>query len=311
MLCNSIGPRYGNDERAFISDCPQVAKYIQDIYTTCPVEDKTDRCKYLNYYINYIVKNNSNKNYSVEELIKAYGRLANKLNMCNDSIKVIEESVFKNIEELSNIYYEFNKYINTINTYQTNDCPDLPQSVQLYLNKENTCEGDKNIFCAAVDKFKNYYLSKIKQAKCKNVKYNLESFLSLDNTEIVNNEEEGRQARAKVVEHVTGDRGTEVTATSIHSELDVGDNHDEPSNHNASNPVRTITYTSLGLVLPLATLYRLTPLGSWVNTKILGKNKLMDNMKRNHYELLLNDVRNGEMSLNDTTYSISYNSAAK
>ncbi|KMZ89643.1 hypothetical protein PVMG_05928 [Plasmodium vivax Mauritania I] len=236
MLCNSIGPRYGNDERAFISDCPQVAKYIQDIYTTCPVEDKTDRCKYLNYYINYIVKNNSNKNYSVEELIKAYGRLANKLNMCNDSIKVIEESVFKNIEELSNIYYEFNKYINTINTYQTNDCPDLPQSVQLYLNKENTCEGDKNIFCAAVDKFKNYYLSKIKQAKCKNVKYNLESFLSLDNTEIVNNEEEGRQARAKVVEHVTGDRGTEVTATSIHSELDVGDNHDEPSNHNASNP---------------------------------------------------------------------------
>ncbi|CAI7721699.1 Plasmodium vivax Vir protein, putative [Plasmodium vivax] len=107
-----------------------------------------------------------------------------------------------------------------------------------------------------------------------------------------------------------GPLDAEVTETSnIHSGIQ--NNYGDSPKDNASNPVRTITYTSLGLVLPLATLYRFTPLGSWVNTKILGKNKLMDNMKKNHYELLLNDVRNGDMSLNDITYSISYNSAAK
>ncbi|SCA59537.1 VIR protein [Plasmodium vivax] len=108
-----------------------------------------------------------------------------------------------------------------------------------------------------------------------------------------------------------GHLDTEVTEYLGNKQFGMEDNNGEPSNHNAFNPARTITYTSLGLVLPLVTLYRFTPLGSCVNTRILGKNELMDNMKRNHYELLLNDVRNGEMSLNDTTYSISYNSASK
>ncbi|EDL42763.1 variable surface protein Vir22, putative [Plasmodium vivax] len=108
-----------------------------------------------------------------------------------------------------------------------------------------------------------------------------------------------------------GHLDTEVTESLGNKQFGTEDNNGESSNYNASNHVRTITYTSLGLVLPLATLYRFTPLGSWVNTKILGKNKLMENMRNNNYELLLNDIRNSEMSLNDTTYSISYNSAAK
>ncbi|KMZ82483.1 hypothetical protein PVIIG_05794 [Plasmodium vivax India VII] len=56
-------------------------------------------------------------------------------------------------------------------------------------------------------------------------------------------------------------------------------------------------------------LYRYyTPLGSWVSTKILMNVKLMDNMKKNIYELLLNDVGNHEASLNDPMYNIRYNS---
>ncbi|CAI7717582.1 PIR protein [Plasmodium vivax] len=84
-----------------------------------------------------------------------------------------------------------------------------------------------------------------------------------------------------------------------------------PSESKLNKNVSTIGATFAGTSLFLVMMYKYTPLGSWVNTKILGKNKLMDNMKRNHYELLLNDVQNGDMSLNDTTYSISYNSEAK
>ncbi|VVA00246.1 PIR protein [Plasmodium vivax] len=75
--------------------------------------------------------------------------------------------------------------------------------------------------------------------------------------------------------------------------------------------VGTIGATMAGSSLFLVMMYKYTPLGSWINTKILGRNKLMENMRKNNYELLLNDVRNGEMGLNDTTYGISYNSAAK
>ncbi|SCA59735.1 VIR protein [Plasmodium vivax] len=51
-----------------------------------------------------------------------------------------------------------------------------------------------------------------------------------------------------------------------------------------------------------------TPFGSWVSTKVLGRNKLMENMNKNNYDLILNDVGNHESSINDTMYHIRYNS---
>ncbi|KMZ77235.1 hypothetical protein PVIIG_06059 [Plasmodium vivax India VII] len=53
-----------------------------------------------------------------------------------------------------------------------------------------------------------------------------------------------------------GHLDTEVTESLGNKQFGMEDNNGEPSNHNAFNPARTITYTSLGLVLPLVTLYR-------------------------------------------------------
>ncbi|GAB69723.1 hypothetical protein PCYB_004720 [Plasmodium cynomolgi strain B] len=53
-----------------------------------------------------------------------------------------------------------------------------------------------------------------------------------------------------------------------------------------------------------------TPLGSWIKTKLLRRNKLMENMKRNNYELLLNDIENSQAGLKDTMYHIRYNSSS-
>ncbi|SCA81776.1 VIR protein [Plasmodium vivax] len=72
----------------------------------------------------------------------------------------------------------------------------------------------------------------------------------------------------------------------------------------------TIASSLAGSCFFLGMMYKFTPMGSWINTKVLGRNKLMDNMEKNHYELLLNGVGNREMSLSDTMYRISYNSAA-
>ncbi|SCA59981.1 Plasmodium vivax Vir protein, putative [Plasmodium vivax] len=71
----------------------------------------------------------------------------------------------------------------------------------------------------------------------------------------------------------------------------------------------TIGATLAGSSLFLIMMYKYTPLGSWVSTRILGRNKLMENMKKNNYELLLNDVGNHDACLNDPMYHIRYNSA--
>ncbi|KNA02584.1 hypothetical protein PVNG_05128 [Plasmodium vivax North Korean] len=94
--------------------------------------------------------------------------------------------------------------------------------------------------------------------------------------------------------------------------LQVSKGHD--INGNLPEEVRTnkggtIASSLAGSCFFLGMMYKFTPMGSWINTKVLGRNKLMDNMKRNHYELLLNGVGNREMSLNDTMYHIRYNSA--
>ncbi|SCA59559.1 VIR protein [Plasmodium vivax] len=103
--------------------------------------------------------------------------------------------------------------------------------------------------------------------------------------------------------------GVEGSSTLKDTQSYAEDINSKTPNDNTTIPVGTITYTSLGLVLPLVTLYKYTPLGTWVNTKILGRNKLMENMRKNNYELLLNDVGNHEASLNDPMYHIRYNSS--
>ncbi|KMZ77191.1 hypothetical protein PVIIG_05707 [Plasmodium vivax India VII] len=236
---------------------------MQDINTKCPIKDETNCCKFLNYSINDIVKKDGKHSYNEENLIQAYGRLATRLEKCENSIKTIEKNVFNNVKKLLNIYYKFNKHINIINGNQTNDCQDLSHIVQSYQNIKSTCRGETKKFCDAVDKFKSDCLSKIKKIKCKHVDYNLKHFFTLDDSTIVEfEEEEEAQAQLKrdikkvVEDEAEGSMGTEITAYLSNTEHVDGDNNGETSNHNASSPVRTITYTSLGLILPLATLYR-------------------------------------------------------
>ncbi|KMZ99001.1 hypothetical protein PVNG_03840 [Plasmodium vivax North Korean] len=262
--CNSINHKYLDDEKAFISDCPEVVTYIKNIFTEHLKENETYRCKYLNYSINSVVKNNENQKYKEKTLIEAYSRLATNLSVCKDSIKTIEDSVFYNVKELSDIYYKFKNHIKIINDYETTDCQDLYHIVKSYLNIKSTCRDEKNKFCDAVDKFKIDCLSKIKKIKCKHVEYNLKPFPTWDVNTIVEFEEaeaeaqpQERQDRANVVEDVKeGGVDTEETARSSHIGIPDVDHNGDSLKDNASNPVRTITYTSLGLILPLATLYR-------------------------------------------------------
>ncbi|SCA83587.1 VIR protein [Plasmodium vivax] len=332
-LCNLIGPTDKNEGLAFINPCMNVAKYLEDSYTKLSIKDEIDRCKYLNYSINDIVKNDVNHNYNKENFIQAYDKLATRLSECKNKIKSIENSVFDNVKLLANIYYNFNKYINAINTKQATNCEDVYRSVQLYMNNAGRCTGVNNNFCVAVDNFKNYYQSKISQVNCVKKKSKLKSFLSLDDTEAVTVDEEGREelnekagkdllaAESESVplgQHVTQaalEENPESTPDPEMFKTTEGFNGEDTSVPDIAVPpesimnknVSTIGATFAGSSLFLVMMYKYTPLGSWVSTKILGRNKLMENMEKN-YEFILNNVGNRETSLNDPMYNIRYNS---
>ncbi|SCA59791.1 VIR protein [Plasmodium vivax] len=111
-----------------------------------------------------------------------------------------------------------------------------------------------------------------------------------------------------LVKQAIGPNGTRLESVTQDDHTD-SENSEEISNYNISNSTGTIIGTSLGFVLPLITIYRFTPLGSWINTKIFRKDRLIENMKRNERELLLNSSGIGEMNFDNTRYHIMYNSA--
>ncbi|KMZ95941.1 variable surface protein Vir24 [Plasmodium vivax Mauritania I] len=82
----------------------------------------------------------------------------------------------------------------------------------------------------------------------------------------------------------------------------------DPLEAGITGKVGTIGTTLAGSSLFLVMMYKYTPFGSWINTKVLRRDKLMDNMNKNNYELLLNDVGDHKTNLNDPMYHIRYNS---
>ncbi|VUZ99651.1 PIR protein [Plasmodium vivax] len=141
------------------------------------------------------------------------------------------------------------------------------------------------------------------------------------------NASEGKYVHSKLDDHkarLGDDRAKLDVDPAEHAQLDIPSPTGDLNGDDATirtmhgNSIEEITSPKLGTIgatlagssLFLIMMYKYTPLGSWVSTRILGRNKLMENMKKNNYELLLSDVGNQEASLNDMMYHISYNSSS-
>ncbi|SCA60012.1 VIR protein [Plasmodium vivax] len=118
-------------------------------------------------------------------------------------------------------------------------------------------------------------------------------------------------------DRLVGDRAdlTQLVPQSPTDDLNVEDPMITTSDGDANEAIMppkvgTVGATLAGSSIFLLMMYKYTPLGSWVNTKILRKDKLMENMRKNNYELLLNDLGDRDVSLNDTMYHIRYNSSS-
>ncbi|SCA60831.1 Plasmodium vivax Vir protein, putative [Plasmodium vivax] len=298
----------------------------------------TKECKYLNYWIYYIIMNSSECN-NISLLYKRLNEVklpyipkghscdieyfditkenfhkkkelffhAEILHWIKDEYKLINDSekdlYNKYLEECFNIY---KRIICNNNSQKRED-----YEVELSKFRENyngaiTSLKQKHISISKeIKQLENESMCQIQPSK--HPVGELQAKTAQDG--VTQDKVSGREGQEQLVgaqlPRIMGPRGPDDQASGGPM---IEENNEDSPIPDITNKAGTVGATLAGSSLFLLMMYKYTPLGSWVSTKILGRNKLMNNMKKNNYELLLNDVGNHEASLNDTMYHIRYNS---
>ncbi|VUZ99891.1 PIR protein [Plasmodium vivax] len=291
---------------------------LRDNFDKKPVSSFAKQCEYLNYWIYYIIKDslkceNISSFYKTLDGIKLSfipeGHSCDIQNFGTDKEEFLtKRTLFFHAEILDWIINEYDGINNSDRVYYNQY---LGEAYNFY--KEIICKNDSTLKknCSKeLKKFRETFNVTIDFLKTRNISITQENLPSNNESLCLikspTNKGELSQARSDLP-GTLGPLG--VVALTDQGSRDQGINGN-PSEEVRTNKEGTIASSLAGSCFFLGMMYKFTPMGSWINTKVLGRNKLMDNMEKNHYELLLNGVGNREMSLNDTMYHIRYNSAA-
>ncbi|CAI7721797.1 Plasmodium vivax Vir protein, putative [Plasmodium vivax] len=233
------------DKEEFKKNCIKVATYINDSEAKYPTLKGTERCKYLNFCINSVVRSTKSVKNSEYALIEAYKELFHQLNICENDIEHIQNSIFEKIDDLYKIHYKFNRFIDAIIASKAYNCQDITDCVILYTKYGTVCnENSKDDFCNALESFQNNYIQKINYiTKCEHAEIDLPSY----------------QKSQKIT-------------YDVELEEPVGDQ--EVSDIESKN-TNTLIAISIILVIfsLLFILYKFTPFGSWLRPHIQRKKK--------------------------------------
>ncbi|SCA60836.1 VIR protein [Plasmodium vivax] len=329
-------------------DCAKLSKYLKNFHSRegCKTQNccqyinyklnETVRRDYdskesiFDIYIRYMRHSNNNN-----EVI----------NLCLPEIKYMDNDKYNKIHKLYNAYYTCNFYISNKNDRRScrlaNSCANTYNNIMtVYIKQDDTK------FCKTIKKLKVFLEEYVPPltSNC-NPKFSISFSYPHDCTKLLQKSEEmtASMEPSKMGLELTGALGPseqqtqgtpelgspgirthevrefaegvsvggtdkEETTTFFQTQSGGNDISTEPPSAKTSNPAGTIIGTSLGFVLPLITIYRFTPLGNWVNTKVLGRDKLKENMKKNEREFLLNNAQTQDINSGDTRYHIKYNS---
>ncbi|CAI7721770.1 PIR protein [Plasmodium vivax] len=329
------------ENRQYITlDCLRLSKYLNNFHSKGNCK-KQNCCQYINYLLNKRVRTDYKSKHTIFDIYNNYMNHENNSmikNLCLTEINYMNQEKYNKIHELYNAYKMCKFYVS--NKHDGMSCNRAKLCANEYNNiMTKYTKRDDTKFCKILKDLKDY-LEQNEPISTGDCKWKFSDLLSYPSecNELLQKPEKpdvymvqtnGRLVVQREVKGATPQEqregtpgvgvpgvgvpgygtGVEGSSTLKDTQSYAEDINSKTPNDNTTIPVGTITYTSLGLVLPLVTLYKYTPLGTWVNTKILGRNKLMENMRKNNYELLLNDVGNHEASLNDPMYHIRYNSS--
>ncbi|SCA59586.1 Plasmodium vivax Vir protein, putative [Plasmodium vivax] len=322
-----------------IKNCIILKNYLLD-FKNNDLCDDNKCCEYFNFWLNEGARkvkpiNKITLSY-YENCIKSYINL----NKCISEIYYINDSEFDKKQELYNLYdlYDFYNDFKLI-TVDPIKCTFYNNCAFQYNNIIGKCKNaEDDDFCKELKNFGNKFLKNIltpnEHCEEKIIELLSPEDATVRQVEAEEDEEDEEQPPPPQEEEQTvkasqGQVGLGNVAV-VEANLEAGESGGMPSaraeagkipdhrdsenlveHHNSNIPksMGTIIGTSFGFFIPLTMLYKFTPLGSWINTKVLGRDKLMDNMKKNELEYILNNAQTQDINTGDTIYRIKYNSA--
>ncbi|KMZ94924.1 hypothetical protein PVMG_05535 [Plasmodium vivax Mauritania I] len=341
--CKILNVQFSNNPKIY-ELCCILGKNLRDISTIVDnTENNIERCRYFNFWKNDQINQiyDSNKTYNINnirtrffsissiistqlskeecyyiyrkdismELWKKWKNLFDYIRNKHEMEKIIDKN-----NELCKIYKSYHAYITSIyKDYQKECCKGFEGKCPHFLEFNEWCD-EKDILNKLECNDSEVVSPNTLGHRIDNVAQQEEAdsvveiqgkgdgFLETGTTGSPRPEE--RQER-----HSSGQQEETVAGRLNDNSNMVSGPIDEASESMLPKNTGTIGATFAGSSLFLLMMYKYTPMGSWINTKILGRNKLIDNMNKNNYELLLNDVGNLESSISDPMYHIRYNSA--
>ncbi|GAB69580.1 CYIR protein, partial [Plasmodium cynomolgi strain B] len=278
--------------------CGRFARNLKEISTILnDTKDNIERCRYLNFWTNDQIRKMLYSQHNVQpdamnSIVRRFSSVSNFVNK-------------ESSQNQCNYYYKRNISLDLWKKWK-----DLYDYIKNKNNIQNLMNSDNELwevcpkYYSYIEGIYNNYKEECCQERSGNCPY------SLDFQEWCN--ENDFLTKLECVQPTEIDKFPAGDANVIRAKrgAEIEEEKEEEGKNDAviSNSTGTLIGTFLGFVILLITIYRFTPLGSWINTKIFRKNKLMENMKRNERELLLNSSGKGEINFDNKSYHIMYNS---
>ncbi|SBT73138.1 Plasmodium vivax Vir protein, putative [Plasmodium ovale] len=282
--CKKVEAKNSIASNSFYVTCLKTAQYMKELSTVYAKDDENKRCKYLNYCANDAVRNEKNS-HNETKFMSAYKDLTYELKICEGKFDYMDDIIFKRVKNLHDIYYEYKKFMNIIQSPAHQNCPDFKNCVNMYSTYIGTCNDQNHRdFCGALQKFKTYHLQNM-----------IRILIKCDDNDVALPSPEIPHA------HNHEDRDG-------HFDL----NEADPSEMSPDSypPYNTAIFTvSIILVITFTffILYKFTLFGLWLEPRIRKIKKILPNLIEN--KNILKDFKRKHINLQNSPYNVQYHVA--
>ncbi|SBT01213.1 PIR Superfamily Protein [Plasmodium ovale curtisi] len=275
-FCEDILSKYNNYKNEIEKHCKNLL-YLCDIYypfNDKKITDKNKSCDVFNYWFNADLVNINKQNILDSEFYTSISNYINqhlKIHECDLNLHKIEDFEFHNLKILYDLYYNFyNKNISSNGVYESSKCTNGCSHKAICAELFN-----RNIDKCPMSK-KSKFCNELEQFRNKYIADNI--------CEPCPNVPSLKPRQNDLPTEAFVDAKEQGTRTDVDQYIQEPES--VPSNENK----------------------HFTPLGNYLNSKIIKKKSEWNNFDKEENEMLLNNPENEEIYLENTPYHIAYHS---
>ncbi|SBT54838.1 PIR Superfamily Protein [Plasmodium ovale wallikeri] len=299
-LCNNIINEEFDKNKNYINPCIGFIKYSH--YLTPEdgnTEDRVQDCRGLNYWLKGEIKDVSGKKYNTLEF---YNILKSKIkedlytiNICQNEIKVINDSLFQNLQNISDLYANLNEYSTKYIVNDRTRCDKANSCVTTYDRIITPCNSQSNsAMCNSLKRFKNEYnMSLEHENNCPGLKTTL-TYPEMEKTIV--------KRPSETVTHGVLDKNS-----MQHVEEESGTV--SPGLTSSTFNIIITVFVSLALFKILFILYKFTTFRSLINNPVKSMKNMLRNKNEEKNEFSVFEQESANTNFVERRYSIAYNSS--